>query len=483
MKPKPPVVAILGHVDHGKTTLLDYIRRSNITAREKGGITQKIGAYEIEVKNVNYPINKITFIDTPGHELFSQLRARGAQIADLAILIIDAKDGIMPQTIESIAHIKQADIPFIVALNKVDLPEARPEKVKDTLMKYDVICDDRGGNITAVNIAAKTGQGVNDLLETILIIASDLNLQYNPNAAPYGFVIETKKDKRGVVATIILKEGGLSLGDKIYCLDKQIDIRAIINDRGENQKALYPSTPAEILGFKELPEVGSIISNQPKQITPISSQVFRKNTLDQKIDLNNLFQKEEKKIRVVIKTDNYGSLEAINYAIANNKKIEIILAAVGEINKSDVFLAKTTKAIIIGFNTAANQEVKNLAKEEKIALRTYEIIYQLIDELKDATTFLKEKEEEKRIKGEAKILAVFNLENQIVAGIKVQKGKINLGDAAEIYRGDRLIGKTKIVSLKTRAKFVEEVKKDQEAGMMLSPSLDFTIGDMIKCTL
>jgi len=483
MKPKPPVVAILGHVDHGKTTLLDYIRRSNITAREKGGITQKIGAYEIEVKNVNYPINKITFIDTPGHELFSRLRARGAQIADLAILIIDAKDGIMPQTIESIAHIKQADIPFIVALNKVDLPEARPEKVKDTLVKYDVICDDRGGNITAVNIAAKTGQGVNDLLEAILIIASDLNLQYNPNTAPYGFVIETKKDKRGVVATIILKEGGLSLGDKIYCLDKQIDIRAIINDRGENQKVLYPSTPAEILGFKELPEVGSIISNQPKQITPISSQVFRKNTLNQKIDLNNLFQKEEKKIKVIIKTDNFGSLEAINYAIADNEKIEVILAAVGEITKSDVFLAKTTKAIIIGFNTTANQEVKNLAKEEKIALRTSEIIYQLIDELKDATTFLKEKEEEKRIKGEAKILAVFNLEDQVVAGIKMLKGKINLGDNVEIYRSDRLIGKTKITSLKIRAKSVDEVKKDQEAGMIFLPSLDFTIGDVVKSNL
>lgn len=482
MKSRSPVVTILGHVDHGKTTLLDYIRRSNITAREKGGITQKIGAYEIEVKNVNYPINKITFIDTPGHELFSQLRARGAQIADLAILIIDAKDGIMPQTIESIAHIKQANIPFIVALNKIDLPDAKPEKVKDALMKYDVICDDRGGNITAINISAKTGQGVNDLLETILIIASDLNLQYNPNAAPYGYIIETKKDKRGIVATIILKDGKLNLGDKIYYQNKQIDVRAIINDRGENLKTLYPSTPAEILGFKELPEVGSIISNQPSQTTN-TPQSPQKNISDEKIDLNRLFQKEEKKIRVIIKTDNFGSLEAINYAIADNEKIEVILAAVGEITKSDVFLAKTTKAIIIGFNTTANQEVKNLAKEEKIALRTYEIIYQLIDELKDATTFLKEKEEEKRIKGEAKILAVFNLEDQVVAGIKVLKGKINLGDNVEIYRSDRLIGKTKIVSLKIRAKSVNEVKKDQEAGMIFSPSLDFTIGDVVKSNL
>jgi translation initiation factor IF-2 len=482
MNPKPPVVTILGHVDHGKTTLLDYIRRSNITSQEKGGITQKIGAYEVEIKNVNYPINKITFIDTPGHELFSHLRARGAKIADIAILLIDAKDGIMPQTIESIAHIKQANIPFIVAINKIDLHDAKPEKIKDVLLKYEIVTDDRGGKIPAINISAKTGIGVNDLLEAILIIASDLNLQYNPNNQPEGYVIEVKKDKRGIVGTVILKDGKLTVGEKVFCENKAIDIRAIINDRMENLTTLFPSTPAEILGFRDLPTVGALISKNPTLTDSITENKIK--STEKTIDLNKLFQKEkEKKLKIILKTDNYGSLEAIQSVLNQNEKIELVLAAVGEISKSDVFLAKTTKAVIIGFNTNANQEVKNLAKEEKIPIRIYEIIYELIDELKEATLFIKEKEEEKKIKGEAKILAVFNIENQLVAGIKVTKGKLNLKDTVEVYRDDKIIGKAEIVSLKIRAKKVNEVKKDQEAGLILSPVLDFTIGDMIKFIL
>jgi len=483
MKPKPPVVTILGHVDHGKTTLLDYIRHSNIAKKEKGGITQKIGAYEIELKEVNYPIKKITFIDTPGHELFSMLRARGAKIADLAILLIDAKDGIMPQTIESIAHIKQAQIPFIVALNKIDLPDAKPEKVKEELMKYDIITDDRGGKVPAINISAKTGQGVKDLLEAILIVATDLNLQYNPQAPPEGYIIETKKDKRGIVATIILKNGKLKVGDKVYCDDKLVDVRALINDQGLLLPIIYPSTPVEVLGFKEIPQVGALISEKPvKKIKEREKQLLSK---EQEIyDLSQLFKKEEeKKLKIIIKTDNYGSLEAISYAIKDNKKIEIVLAAVGDITKSDVFLAKTTKAIIIGFNTTVNQEVKNLAKEEKIPLRLYEIIYELIEELNEATFFLQQKEVEKKVKGEAKILAVFNIQDQIVAGVKVIKGKINLNDKVELYRNEKLIGNGKIISLKIRAKPVEEVKKGQEAGMIFSPRLDFTIGDVVKSIL
>jgi translation initiation factor IF-2 len=326
MQPKPPVVTILGHVDHGKTTLLDYIRRTNIATKEKGGITQKIGAYEIELKNVNYPINKITFIDTPGHELFSHLRARGAKIADLAILLIDAKDGIMPQTIESIAHIKQAKIPFIVALNKIDLPESRPEKIKDALLKFDVITDDRGGKIPAVNISAKTGVGVEDLLETILIIASDINLQFNPENPPEGYVIEVKKDKRGIVGTVILKDGKLKLGDKVYCQNKLIDVRAIINDKMENLNSLIPSTPAEILGFKDWPIVGAKITAKPIE-NGIAKQIENK-PQERKINIDKLFQDEEKKLKIILKTDNYGSLEAIQSTLNQNNKIEVVLAAI-----------------------------------------------------------------------------------------------------------------------------------------------------------
>jgi translation initiation factor IF-2 len=388
----------------------------------------------------------------------------------------------MPQTIESIAHIKQANIPFIVALNKIDHPDAKPEKIKDALLKYEIVTDDRGGKIPAINISAKTGKGVNDLLEAILIIASDLNLQYNPNNQPEGYVIEVKKDKRGIVGTVILKDGKLTVGEKVFCENKAVDIRAIINDRMENLTTLFPSTPAEILGFRDLPTVGALISKNPT-LTDSTTENKIKST-EKTIDLNKLFQKEkEKKLKIILKTDNYGSLEAIQSVLNQNEKIELVLAAVGEISKSDVFLAKTTKAVIIGFNTNANQEVKNLAKEEKIPIRIYEIIYELIDELKEATLFIKEKEEEKKIKGEAKILAVFNIENQLVAGIKVTKGKLNLKDTVEVYRDDKIIGKAEIVSLKIRAKKVNEVKKDQEAGLILSPVLDFTIGDMIKFIL
>lgn len=477
---RSPVVSILGHVDHGKTTLLDYIRKSNLTQKEKGGITQKIGAYEITYQNGSSPNNKITFIDTPGHEIFSLLRAKGAQVADIAILLIDAKESIKPQTIESIAHIKEAKIPFIVALNKIDLPEAKPEKVKEMLLKYKVVVEDRGGKIPALNISAKTGQGVNDLLETILIVSSNLNLQYKPNNPPYGYVIEIKKDKRGVVASIILKDGSIKVGDILFCGQQRFDVRSIINDQGKVLEKLFPSTPAEILGLKELTTIGSLISNMPKE----SDMALKKEPLPKKnITIRNLLsEKKEERLKIILKTDSLGSLKAIEAMLMKNPQIEIILSSVGEIAKSDVFLAKTAKAVIIGFNSFPNQEVNLLAKEEKIPIKVYEIIYQLIDEVNETTLLLK-KVEEKKYKGEAKILALFNIGKDVVAGIKMIKGKANLNDNVEIYRSQNLIGKTQLVSLKVRAKSTNEVRKNDEAGMIFSPSLDITIGDVVKFIL
>lgn len=482
--PRPPIVCVLGHVDHGKTTLLDYIRKSRLTTKEHGGITQKIGAYEVVCQFKGYLTNKITFIDTPGHEAFSQMRARGANIADMAILIIDAKDSVMLQTIESISHIKAAKIPFIVAINKIDLPDANIEKVKSDLVKNEVLIEGKGGNIPTVSISAKTGKGINELLETILLLSSELNLTYNQKNSPKAYIIETKKDKRGVVVSVIIKDGKLKIGDLIYVEGKKVKIRSMINDLGQPANEVLPSTPFELLGFDELPEVGSLITTEIRlSAKKIEKQI---NISDRKIDLDLILHPphEEKQLSVIIKADSQGALEAICNSLCQKDSIKIILKAVGDINKSDTFLAKTTKSIIIGFNVDVPFEVKDLIKQEKIILKTYNIIYELLEELEEVAKLLKEKEEkEKNLKAEVKILATFIIEKEKVYGVKVNKGKINLDDQIDIYRENKLIGKSKIVSLKIRAKKVNEVKKNQEAGIIVFPPLDIRIGDVIKSIL
>ncbi len=478
---RSPIVTILGHVDHGKTTLLDYIRKSHITEKEHGGITQRIGGYEIETGIKGYPVSKITFIDTPGHEAFSLLRARGANVADIAILIIDAKDSVMPQTIESISHIKAAKIPFIVALNKIDLPEANPEKVKNDLLKHQVAVEGKGGNTPTVNISAKKGTGVNELLETILLLASEINLKYESTNPFIGYIIETKKDRGGIKASAIVKDGEIKVGDIIYNQENKIKVKAIFNDLGESQKQALPSAPIEISGFDRLPTVGSLLTTAPKTVKTEQVKVEKA-----EFNIDSLFEKEDttKKISVIIKADSQGSLEAINNVLSKKDNLEITLQAVGDINKSDIFLAKTTGAIIIGFNVFVSKEVEDLAKQEKTIIKTYKIIYELLDELTEVTSLLKEKEEkEKSAKGEAKILASFLIEGEKIYGVKVTKGKINLGDQIELYRGLNLINKSRLVSLKIRAKTVNEVKKDQEAGMIFSPPLDISTGDVIKSIL
>ena len=484
MKPRPPIVAILGHVDHGKTTLLDYIRKTDVTAEEFGGITQKIGAYEITTDFKDYKTNKITFIDTPGHEAFSLLRARGANVADLALLLIDGKDSVMPQTAESISHIKAAKIPFIVVVNKIDLPEVNPEKVKNDLLKYEVMVEGKGGHIPVILVSAKSGRGVKELLEAILLISVDLNLTYDETRPPQAYIIETKKDRRGIVASAIIKEGKIALGDVLFASGGKIKVRSIYNDKGQTISEVIPSTPFELLGFEELPEVGSVIEStpqRPREQVPHSRQLPKS-----AFTLENILStpKKEKKLSIIIKTDSQGSLEAIHESVKINTDIEIILEAVGEINKSDIFLAKSTKSIIIGFNVDPSTEAKDLAKQEKIIIKTYQIIYELLDEVAEVASLIKEKEEhEKNLKGEAKILATFQIENETAFGAKIIKGKLNLKDELETYRENKLIGKTKLVSLKIRAKAVDEVKKGQEAGMMFYPKLDIRVGDVVKSIL
>ncbi len=484
MKSRPPIVAILGHVDHGKTTLLDFIRKSNITDKEYGGITQKIGAYEITTEFKDYKTNKITFIDTPGHEAFTKLRARGANVADIALLLIDGKDSVMPQTAESISHIKAANIPFIVVINKIDLPEANPEKVKNDLLKYEVMTEGKGGQVPVALISAKTGKGINELLETILFIASDLKLTYDEKNPVQAYIIETKKDRRGIVASAIIKDGLIKIADTVYVNDQKIKVKSLINDLGKSVSQILPSGPFEILGFNDMPEVGGMIKQQgtDPSITPDTLQ----STPLVPLTLEDVLRTPiiEKKLPAIIKADSQGSVEAIKNSLKDNTNLNIVLLAVGEINKSDIFLAKATKAIIIGFTVKTSHEAESLAKQEKVIIKSYQIIYELLDELNEVANLIKEKEEkEKNLKGEAQILANFIIEGEKIFGVNVIKGKINLGDQIEGFRKNKPIGKTKLVSLKVRAKIVNEVKKGQEAGMIFGPPLDFLVGDVVKSIL
>ncbi len=482
---RPPIVAILGHVDHGKTTLLDYIRKSNITDREYGGITQKIGAYEITTEFKEYKTNKITFIDTPGHEAFTKLRARGANVADIALLLIDGKDSVMPQTVESISHIKAAEIPFIVVINKIDLPETNPEKVKNDLLKYEVMTEGKGGEVPVALVSAKTGKGINELLETILFIASDLKLNFDGKNPALAYIIETKKDRRGIVASAIIKNGTIKIADTLFVNDQKIKVKSLINDRGSSISQVLPSSPFEILGFNDMPEVGSMITQQPVSSASTTADSLQ-TTLSVPPTLEDVLKMPvaEKKLVAIIKADSQGSVEALKNSLKNNANLNIILLAVGEINKSDIFLAKATKSIIIGYTVKTSAEAEDLAKQEKVIIKSYQIIYELLDELNEVANLIKEKEEkEKNLKGEARIIANFIIEGEKIFGVSVIKGKINLGDQLDCFRKNKLIGKTKLVSLKIRAKTVNEVKKGQEAGMIFGPPLDFLVGDMIKSIL
>lgn len=481
---RPPIVAILGHVDHGKTTLLDFIRKSNITDREFGGITQKIGAYEIATDFKDYKTNKITFIDTPGHEAFTKLRARGANVADIALLLIDGRDSVMPQTAESISHIKAAKIPFIVVINKIDLPETNPDKVKNDLLKYEVMTEGKGGDVPVALVSAKTGAGIKELLETILFISSDLKLNYDEKNPVTAYIIETKKDRRGIVASAIIKDGVIKVADIVYVNDQKVKVKSLINDLGKSVDKVFPSNPFEILGFNEMPEVGGMIKQQI--VSSTTTYPLQPTTSVPALTLEDVLKVEvvEKKLPAIIKTDSQGSIEAIKNSLKDNTNLNIVLIAVGEINKSDIFLAKATKSIIIGFTVKTSHEAESLAKQEKVIIKSYQIIYELLDELNEVANLIKEKEEkEKNLKGEAQILANFIIEGEKIFGVNVTKGKINLGDNLEAFRKNKPIGKTKLVSLKMRAKSVNEVKKGQEAGMIFGPPLDFIVGDMVKSIL
>lgn len=467
---RPPVVAVLGHVDHGKTSLLDAIRQTKVAEKEFGGITQHIGAYQIEFKG-----KKITFIDTPGHEAFSKMRARGAQATDIALLVVAADDGVMPQTKESIAHIKAANVPVIVAMNKIDLPGADLNKVKQQLAENQVLVEEYGGDVIAVPVSAKTRFGIAEILEMVNLVAEMQELKTDLSVPASGVVIESSLDKfKGPLASVLVKEGILKVADQVLAGETFGKIKAMLDDKGDSVKEAYPSTPVEVLGLESVPAVGEILRVTHGENNHQSSE-------EKVIERRGFEHQEEDQFRLILKTDVQGTLESIAGAIENitaDKKLKFILKETGDVNESDVLLASAAKAIIIGFNVKLAPNVKRLSEEEKVFIKVYNVIYELLDELKEGLEL--EPVVKEVLTGKAQVLALFTAKEGKVAGCRVEEGNLSVGDKVKILRDTREVGVSKIKSIHAGKKVINKAKAGEECGLILVDKIDFAISDIIE---
>lgn len=474
---RPPIVTILGHVDHGKTSLLDYIRKSAVAAREHGGITQAIGAYQISHEG-----SDITFIDTPGHAAFEKMRSRGAKVADIAVLVVAIDDGIMPQTIEAIKHIKTAGVSMIVAVNKIDLPginkTAQMEKLKRQLSDREVLVEEYGGDVPIVEVSAKTGEGVDKLLEIIQLVAEVAELKGDPDVPATGVVVESKLDKfKGPVATVIVQNGTLRKGEPVVIAGIQGKVRGLIDFMGKQLDSAGPSTPVEVLGLEEVPQVGAELGKNSS--TKEEKQAVITSILDR------LKHDDTTTLKVVIRSDVAGSLEAIEDALnkfnEEEEHVKIVSANTGNLTESDIKMAASTGAIVIGFNVKASPQITKLAETEKVLLRSYDIIYELIEEIETVVEEMLKVGALEEIFGTAQILAEYPYgKNEKIAGCKILDGVFTKGPKVKIIRGEEIIGETKIKSLKKVRDEVTKVEKAEECGMMFEPKIDFTVGDLIQ---
>lgn len=491
--PRPPIVVVMGHVDHGKTTLLDTIRKTNVAEREKGGITQHIGASMVQLPDGR----KITFLDTPGHEAFTSLRARGAQITDIAVLVVAADDGVMPQTVEAINHAKAFNVPIIVAVNKIDKPGADPQRVRRELSELGLIPEEWGGDTIFVDVSAKTGQNVETLLEYILLLAEILELKARVEGPAKGTVIESKLDKqRGPVATLIVQEGTLKVGDPVVAGTTYGKIRAMFDDKGRKLNSAGPSTPVEVLGFEELPMAGDtfiVVEDEKKarQIAEIRKQrKEQQEKLSRGLMLEDVFKKIEEgelnELRLILKTDTIGSLEALKKALTElstpEVSVRILHGAVGGITENDVMLAKASQAIIIGFNTRPDLKAKEAAEREKVDIKLYSIIYEAIEDVKNALRGLLKPVQREVVLGSAEVRATFKIKGVgTVAGCYVLDGKIVRNANARLIRDGVVIYTGKIESLKRFKEDVQEVARGFECGVKLKDYNDVKVGDIIEC--
>ena len=434
---RPPIVVILGHVDHGKTSLLDAIRGFDTTLKEFGGITQKIGAFQE---------SGITFIDTPGHEAFTKMRSRGATVADIAVLVVAANDSVMPQTVESIKIIKEAKIPYIVAINKIDLPEANVDKVIQDLLRHEVLLENYGGDVQFIKVSATKKTGIKDLLDLIQLLSEVKEISGDPEAALEFAVIESSLSKsRGPVATLIIRNGSLRIGQEIEIDAVKSKIRALIDYQGKNISEATPGMPVEVLGLSQIPQIGSTITK-----TEI----------------------KEGQLNLILKTDTLGSMEAITGKIPEN--VNLIDISTGDISEKDVLLAKSTKAIILGFNVKASSSTLKLAQTEKVLIRTYKIIYKLLEELQDAAEGVLLDSQPEEVMGTGQILAIFPYEKMLVAGVKITDGRMAKGDLVKIKTQT-----SKIKSVRIGKEEVNKVEVGKECGLLFEPQIDFRPGDDI----
>lgn len=492
LKLRPPVVTVMGHVDHGKTSLLDSIKSTHVTQSEAGGITQHIGAY-----TVNLSGKKITFLDTPGHEAFTSMRLRGAQTTDIAVLVVAADDGVMPQTVEAISHARSADVPIIVAITKIDKPEANPEKVKQDLMNENLVAEEWGGDTIVVGVSSKTGEGIDELLEMILLVAEMKELKANPNRRAIGTIIEANLDKsKGPMATILIKNGTLRFGDSIVSGICSGRIRAMEDDKGKKVKKAGPSMPVVVLGLNDVPNAGDTIyavkdDKTAKAIADKNAEISREKRLSQttKISLDNLFEKiseeDVKELNIVVKADVKGSVEALNQSLlklsTEEVKISIIHSGVGGINESDVTLASASNAIVIGFNVRPNMNAIELAKEEEVEIRTYRVIYEIINDIEQAAKGMLDPDIVEEILGRCEVRQTFKLpNNQMVAGVYVLNGKILRNAKVKVLRDDVVIHEGDISSLKRFKDDVKELAQGYEGGLVIDGFNDIKENDLLE---
>ncbi len=493
-KSRAPVVTVMGHVDHGKTSLLDALRKTDVAAGEAGGITQHIGAYQVTLGSGD----RITFLDTPGHAAFTSMRARGAKVTDIVVLVVAADDGVMPQTIEAINHAKAAGVPMIVAINKMDKPEADPSRVKNELLQHEVVVEDFGGDVMAVEISAKSGMALDKLEEAILLQAEVLELKANPDRSAEGIIVEAKLDKgRGPVGTVLIERGTLHVGDIIVAGTEWGRVRALINDRGENVQSAGPSQPVEVLGLGGAPEAGdvmSVVENEARarEITDYRQRVRRdkrvgtgnRTSLDQM--LSQLKEQDKKELPIVVKADVQGSAEAIVQALeklgTDEVTARVIHVGVGGVTESDVTLATASNAPIIGFNVRANTQAREAARQAGVEIRYYSVIYDLVDDIKAALSGMLSPELRETFLGNAEILEVFNISKVgKVSGCRVTEGVVRRGSHVRLIRDDVVIHEGKLSTLKRFKDEVKEVQSGQECGMAFENYQDMRKGDVIEC--
>lgn len=467
---RPPIVTVLGHVDHGKTSILDAVRHTSVQKSETGGITQHIGAYQVKFQD-----RLITFIDTPGHQAFSAMRARGGKVADLAILVVAADDGVMPQTKESITHINQAGIPFVVAINKIDIPDASPQKIKTQLAETGVLVEGFGGSVPVVEVSAKAGTNLDLLLETLLLLADLSEITADPEADMAAVVIESSLDRfKGSVATVIIKSGTLKVGEHIVALDQEgqsdiitrAKVRAMLSWDGQRLDAAAPSTPVQVLGFEQVPPVGSPI------VTAAYAEKFAARTQPRP----HIQTAGEGSLPLIIKSDVAGTLEAITSNLP--PETSLIYADSGPINESDILLAQTTNSTVIGFRTSPTPAAKSMAKIEHIPVRTYTTIYDLFDDLKQMVENTRTPEIKETVLGQAKVVKIFDYSGTQVLGAVVTAGKVSLSDRLRLEK-DSSAQETRVKSLRIGPKVQDEVSKDQECGIAVDPPLKVSPGDVV----